>query len=47
MIDVDAAATSKQMRDVMKVERLTYDEIKSHLKVCSDFLLLEVKPQFY
>jgi SHAQKYF class myb-like DNA-binding protein len=32
-IDVDAAVTPKQLRDVMRVEGLTYDEIKSHLKV--------------
>jgi SHAQKYF class myb-like DNA-binding protein len=30
-----AVATPKQIRDMMKVDGLTNDEVKSHLQVCS------------
>lgn len=30
-----AAATPKQIRELMKVDGLTNDEVKSHLQVCS------------
>ena len=32
---LEAAATPKQIRDMMKVDGLTNDEVKSHLQVCS------------
>ena len=32
---VDAVATPKQIREMMKVDGLTNDEVKSHLQVCS------------
>ncbi|RWW33606.1 hypothetical protein GW17_00001687 [Ensete ventricosum] len=35
--DVDAVATPKQIRELMKVDGLTNDEVKSHLQVASKF----------
>jgi hypothetical protein len=33
-----AAATPKQIRELMKVDGLTNDEVKSHLQVCNCLL---------
>lgn len=36
-----AAATPKQIRELMKVNGLTNDEIKSHLQVCILIIFLK------
>lgn len=38
-----AAATPKQIRELMKVDGLTNDEVKSHLQVCiCDYLSVSI-----
>lgn len=37
---VFAVATPKQIRELMKVDGLTNDEVKSHLQVCNCSVLI-------